>query len=231
VLEREGCVEAAEYEVAEEYGSNVGCGNVPLDNLASYKIDEAEDKSDSAGLTDSTAVNTNEKLENRGSTACRSLSTLIKSCKRSCTCDELGSRNSLSEEAEIEKGSNGNRTADRSEGEKHEYMSRDSGVYNVLAKSAKETLNDYDSEDRTESALPEGHVYAEVKSEKKTGNYSGEIADGLLFASDEVEKNLCNNRTCNAGKNYPKSLETEDDHACNGCGEKSDNNVTHDVAS
>ena len=62
MLESIGHIKSAKGEVANKYSGNEGCGNIPLDDLACNKISKADEQSDSAGLTDSTAVNTDEKL-------------------------------------------------------------------------------------------------------------------------------------------------------------------------
>ena len=115
------------------------------------------------------------------------------------------------------------------EGKKQEYASRDSGVNDILAKSTEEALNYHDSVKGTDNALPCRNVGAEVERKKKTGYNCGEISNGLLFASDEVENNLGKNCTCNASENDPKSLNSEDDDTCNSRGKHCDNNVTHDI--
>ena len=206
------CYVACEYEVAKERCSDECCGNVPFDDLASNEVDKSEEKRDSAGLTDRTAVSSEKELKK----SCALLA-LIESVKGSSTADE----NVFTLDSGVSTAAN------CTKGEEHKYASRDSGVNYVLTDTAEEAFNDYDGEHGTDNALPKRNLCAEVECEKKTGHNCGAIVNCRFFAAGEVEEKLCYNRACNASENDPKSLNTEDHNCRNGCGEHCDDNVKH----
>ena len=211
MLKCEGNVKAACDEVAYENGCDEGYGDVPLDYLAANEVDKADNECDCTGLTDSTAVCANEKLED-GRSACCSLCALVEVGEGSCACRDLG--NSFTEEGEVEERSDSRAACYGCEGEKHKYASRDSGVNDVLTETAEEALNYYDSENGTESSLPELNVGGKVEREKKTGYGCGEIADRLLLLYAEVEDELSRYCADNAGEDEEKCLDAEE----NDCG-------------
>jgi predicted histone-like DNA-binding protein len=203
-----------------------GIGYLSVSLQCDKEIHNHEDMKRAPVAFKSVNFRADEELKNRGS-VCSRLCAFVENGEGSCARSDLGQ--SVTEEGEVEEGSDSRAACDGCEGEKHKYTSRDSGVYDVLAKSAEEALYYYDSENRAESSLPKLDIGREVEREKKAGYGSGEIAYGLLFLNAEIEEDLCENCTCNAGDDEEKRLDAEENDSRDGGGDHCDHDVKHNI--
>ena len=226
MLESIRSIEAAEYEVKNEYCRYKSCRNVPLNYLAYNKVNKADEECDSACFTDCTTVSTEEELEECGSTC--NVCSLIKVCKRCCACCDFGNY-LVAKTLNVKEGADSRAACNRCKREEHKYTGCDSGVYYVLAKTAEEALNYNNCEHRTNCTLPKLNLCGKVKSEDKTCNERTAVAYGLLLLCEKIENKFRYDCTCNASKNYPESLKTKEDNRHNGCGNKSYCHVKHYV--
>ena len=102
-----------------------------------------------------------------------------------------------------------------------------SGAMCMAIQREAEALYNDDSEYSTNDALPYGSVGTKVKAKDKACNDCGEIENRLFLLRNNIEEELGNNRRNNAGHYYEKRTDSEDNHTCNECGKKGDDNVEH----
>ena len=184
--------------------------NTPGDNFLPDQVQAAYQQSKSACLAHSTGDGAEEHLANGVGVSLTGVHVAEGSCSGNTVNNDSAHNNSV--------------------GGHQECTACQCGVEEVLAKAAVKLLDNNDCKEGTDDGHPPGSLGRHGHSHQKTGENSGQVADGVGLLHELAVAPLKEDCGCNGSCDGQQNGSAEVDNADDDCGKQSNDDVQHKAA-